>query len=194
MKNRFIVLLAGLFLGVLAGCGDVTQGEVQGDVQGEPAQIDPQTQQPFCYMCPVAPGHTESMATRQPVLNEKTGQYICFPCEPTNYCGDGICEYPENSTNCSYDCGPAPTPYCGDYVCNNGETCSSCSFDCGSCPVTPYCGDGVCNGTETCSSCSGDCGTCPTGPTCGDGICEYPETRLNCRADCYIQTCIYACP
>lgn len=194
MKNRLVVLLAGLFLGVLAGCGDIAQGEVQGDVQGEPAQIDPQTQQPFCYACPVAPGGVESMSVREPVL-DKSGSYICYPCEPTGYCGDGYCQYPENRTNCSYDCGPAPTGYCGDYVCNNGETCSSCSFDCGGCQPTPYCGDGVCNGSDSCSSCPGDCGACqPPGGYCGDGICEYPETRFNCRADCYIQYCIEACP
>lgn len=190
MKNRLVVLLAGLSLGVLAACGGVTmQDEVVRNA--EPAQLDPQTHEPFCYMCPVAPGGTQSMSTRKPVLDEKSASYVCPPCDGGGYCGDGSCDYPENSSNCPTDCG-APA-YCGDGYCNGGESCSSCSTDCGACP-TPYCGDGICNNGETCSSCSNDCGTCPTGPVCGDGICEYPETRTSCRVDCFIPNCIYACP
>ena len=168
MKNRLIVLLAGLFLGVLAGCGDMSQDEVQGDVQGEPAQIDPQTKEPFCYACPLEPVQAQGVSTRQPVLNEKTGLYVCPVCPGTGYCGDGMCNGSESYYTCSSDCA-APAPYCGD---------------------------GRCNGTETCSSCSRDCGTCqPTGGFCGDGICQTGsgENRTNCYTDCKYQ-CIYACP
>lgn len=209
MKNRLVVLLAGLSLGVLAACGNVTTQD-EAVSKAEPAQMDPQTHEPFCYMCPVAPGGTQTMATRKPVYDEKSASYVCYPCDggtcgdgycdlgestscPSDcgggYCGDGFCGSGESCSSCSADCGTCA--YCGDGYCNNGETCSSCPGDCGSCP-TPYCGDGVCNNGEDCSSCSNDCGSC--GPVCGDGICEYPETRYNCRADCYITTCIYACP
>jgi hypothetical protein len=188
MKNRLIVLLAGLSLGVLAACGGVTQPEASASSVGEPAQLDPKTNTPFCYACPVAPGQVETQAVRTPHQDSVTGQYICNPCGTT--CGDGVCDYPENSANCPSDCGGS-TAYCGDGICNNGETCGSCSNDCGSCG--PVCGDGLCNGGETCGSCSYDCGSCNPGPVCGDGICEYPETRTNCRVDC-MPTCYYACP
>jgi hypothetical protein len=164
VKNRLVVLLAGLSLGVLAACGGVSTGEPL----GEPAQVDPVTHTPFCYACPVAPGQVTEMA-RTPVADD-TGALYCLPCEGDGYCGDGVCNGAESCSSCSYDCGSCPPPaaYCGDGVCNGSESCSSCAGDCGACPP-------------------------PDGGYCGDGVCAYPETRTNCRADC-LYTCYYACP
>lgn len=191
MKNRLIVLLAGMFLGALAACGGVQPEEMQGEVQGEAAQIDPQTKEPFCYACPLEPVQAQGLSTRQPVRNEKTGLYICPPCGDT--CGNGICDSTESQYNCPSDCGSG---ICGDGICGGNESCSTCSTDCGACPS---CGDGICQSwaSETCSSCSSDCGTCPPPPPeyCGDGICQSwnGENSTNCRADCRY-ACIYACP
>jgi hypothetical protein len=159
MKNRLAVLMSALCLSVMTACGNVAPEETQ----GEPALQDPQTHAFYCPVCPVAPGQVEEMS-REPATDTVTAQIICPPCEGTS-CGDGYCQYPENSTNCSVDCG-TPSPYCGDHVCNNGESCSTCSGDCGSC-----------------------------GTYCGDGICQYPETRTSCWADCYITSCsVPPCP
>lgn len=94
-------------------------------------------------------------------------------------CGDGMCDNPEDCTNCDQDCGVCP-PGCGDGTCDNPEDCTSCSADCGVCP--PECGDGTCDNPENCTSCSADCGACP--PECGDGTCETTETCSNCGQDC----------
>lgn len=165
MKNRLVVLLAGLSLGVLAACGPVEQAEVQGDAQFEPAQVDPQTKEPFCYACPLEPVQAQGMSTRQPVMDEKTGMYVCPTCPGSTFCGDGICQYPESYSSCSQDC-----PYV---------------------PPAAYCGDGACNGSETCSSCSRDCICVPS--TCGNGLCQAGENKYNCPSDCP-NTCLRACP
>lgn len=164
MKNRVVVLLAGLFLGVLAACGPVSQDEAQGEVQFEPAQLDPQTKTPFCYACPVEPVQAQAMTARMPVRDDASGEYLCPVC---------------------------PGPVCGNGYCESGESYYSCPSDCSYVPPPTYCGDGACNGTETCSSCSQDCICVPS--TCGNGLCQAGENKYNCPGDCP-NTCIRACP
>ncbi len=215
MKNRFVVVLAGLFLGVLSACGP-SQTEQE---QPAPAPEQQQLTSVEPFMCPVCPvmaqaGAVNAQAQGRPaVKDEVSGLYRCPPCEPYGYCGDGYCGFDEDSYSCPYDCGNGG--YCGDGWCNSsiGESSYNCSADCGS---PPYCGDGICNGNENYTTC-GDCpppstwcgdgicnggedswscpGDCGSGGYCGDGFCEYPETRYNCRADCYYRTCLVEpCP
>ncbi len=108
---------------------------------GEPAQVDPETQMPFCDDCPATAGQGKPLA-RKPVVDAVTGELVCMPCDGKSSCMDGMCK--------------------------GGETCGSCSFDCGSCPpppTSPYCGDDICNGGETGESCLRDCHA--SGPVLG---------------------------
>ena len=105
------------------------------------------------------------------------------------FCGDGICEFPENEFDCPFDCG-----YCGDGFCSLNEDFISCPSDCG------YCGDGYCTGGETPEDCQVDCGFCGDGicdpwyeeeycfddcpGVCGDGICSFDESLASCPEDC----------
>lgn len=61
-------------------------------------------------------------------------------------CGDGICAYWENSSNCSVDC------YCGDGFCHYDEAPWTCAADC-----STFCGDMQCNGAENTQTCPEDC-------------------------------------
>ncbi len=52
---------------------------------------------------------------------------------PSGKCGDGTCDGPETSANCSADCKnatPATQDKCGDGVCDGPETSTNCSADC----------------------------------------------------------------
>ncbi|WP_224372126.1 solute carrier organic anion transporter [Hyalangium versicolor] len=140
MKNRLVVVLMGLSLGVLAACGEVAEAKPP----GRSAQVDPVTHEPSCNLCPVEAvkkGHVTS-TSRTPVQDAATGGYYCPPC-------DG-----------------EPSP-CGDGLCSNNETCSSCSSDCGTCPPSTWCGDGACNGGETSTTCPSDCPSTTSGPVLG---------------------------
>ncbi|MCD6403229.1 MAG: hypothetical protein J7K98_02790 [Candidatus Aenigmarchaeota archaeon] len=73
-------------------------------------------------------------------------------------CGNGACEFGENSNNCCMDCG------CPDgYECKE-NTCVAVG------EVTPVCGNGLCEEGENSNNCCIDCG-CPTGYECKDGVC-----------------------
>jgi hypothetical protein len=146
VKKHLFVLLAGLWLGALAACGEVTLGEQS---RGEPALVDPETHTPFCLECPMPYGlQVAAMSmSRKPVADGETGELKCLPCG-------------------------GELSFCGDGMCNGGETCGSCSTDCGVCPPpASYCGDGTCNGGETSASCPSDCGS-PAGPVLGQ-IARY---------------------
>ncbi|PTL81649.1 tenascin-X [Vitiosangium sp. GDMCC 1.1324] len=159
MKMRCVVVLVGLSLGGLVGCGSAEL-----DAQATaPAPVQDKTEALDCP-CGFAPGNQGVSA-----LN------ACQPC--AYICGDGICDssHGETSDNCSSDC--APLPWCGDGVCNGGETSATCAVDCS--PPTAWCGDGLCNNGETSATCALDC----NGPTCGDGLCTSEEMSW-CTADC----------
>jgi hypothetical protein len=120
-------------------------------------------------------------------------------CGPGGYapdcktCGDGICQYPDDSKLCPEDCGicgdgvcsfleAGPNggscpkdcfTVCGNGECEGGESPESCPPDCGGC------GDGQCGTAETAQSCPGDCP-----PDCGDGKCQAGENPGSCPADC----------
>jgi hypothetical protein len=90
---------------------------------------------------------------------------VCYPAAP-GFCGDGLCEPPDEScSSCPSDCGEC-YPICGNGLCEMGEVCSTCSIDCGACPGpgsgsgSPSCGNGSCEMGEVCSTCSIDCGAC----------------------------------
>lgn len=62
--------------------------------------------------------------------------------EYEEYCGDGICQYPETNINCPEDCPADEEPEdCGDGICQATETCETCPEDCGVCPVILTCED-----------------------------------------------------
>ena len=96
------------------------------------------------------------------------------------FCGNGICEYGENSNNCCIDCG-----------CDNGYKCENNTCI----EVKPICGDGICSPNENCYDCPKDC-KCKEGeycsdidkkcikPICGNGKCEPFESFDNCCDDC----------
>lgn len=112
-------------------------------------------------------------------------------------CGNHVCAYGENHTNCPADC-PDTGLFCGDAVCNNGETQSTCCTDCrcpgsyqcinNECQATTYqCGDNVCNAQETCESCPADCGVCE----CIEGQMEYVDCGTGWKPNIWaVQQCI----
>jgi len=60
--------------------------------------------------------------------NTVTGVMCCLGTATTSkYCGDGVCDSGENSSNCPNDC----VDNCGNGVCDSSENNVSCSSDCG---------------------------------------------------------------
>lgn len=111
----------------------------------------------------------------------------CGSCPPPIVCGNALCQFGESCSNCAADCGPCPTTVCGNSACELGESCSSCEADCGACPTCP---NGICDAAETCSTCAQDCGGCGGGggggnqPVCGNTVCQSGESCSNCATDC----------
>jgi probable HAF family extracellular repeat protein len=108
--------------------------------------------------------------------------------DPGTCCGDSVCEGPEDSTNCSNDCG-AP-PFCGDDTCDAGEDPCTCPADCGVPPVSETsCTNGVdddCDGFLDCDDedCDGDpaCTCLPKNATCTlDTECCSGNCKANGR-------------
>ncbi|HXU31968.1 MAG TPA: hypothetical protein VN851_15460 [Thermoanaerobaculia bacterium] len=80
-----------------------------------------------------------------PVLAVRpVGNLIPFP----ENCGDFVCSFDEDCSNCPDDCGPCFPTECGDFFCNPsvGESCSTCPTDC-SCDAD---GDGVGDSGDNC--------------------------------------------
>lgn len=112
--------------------------------------------------------------------------------EPTDYCGDGICQSDESCSSCISDCGE-----CKKSV---GESCSR-NADCEDsycvhdiCRYSStYCGDGYCDSGESCLDCSEDCNECTgniylTGPSSNSifankGYTHMPEIRVGNDGD-----------
>jgi beta-glucanase (GH16 family) len=104
----------------------------------------------------------------------------------STYCGDGTCSGPEDSCNCSDDCGPPPA---SESVCDDGldDDCdgnTDCDdTDCNGDPacVPPSCGDSTCAPAEDQCNCPEDCGTPPaTETTCNDGMDEDCDGDVDC--------------
>lgn len=96
-------------------------------------------------------------------------------------CGDLICQDPEDSSNCSVDCG---TPaVCGDGTCDVGESSCSCTADCGAPPSSELglCSDGMDNDCDGFTDCAdNDC--------LGDSACQAVDcsafgTKSSCNAE-----------
>ncbi len=117
-------------------------------------------------------------------------------CKPYQYCGDGICASPtETSANCVMDC---PLSTCGNGVCDsnlpglNKENFENCPRDCP--PVNDdardiagvgFCGDGYCQISESPYTCSEDCAKSKRAGSIVDvtpnnDICEWGELPGNC--------------
>ena len=145
---------------------------------------------------PGTTGQARAAIEQCPLTADGQNLYPYPYCEPVGYCGDGVCDYNEDSYSCSWDCGPASycgdgycypamgeyegscasDCYCGDGICNSDEGVTLCPKDCG-CPN--LCGNGVCNNNEGTTTCPGDCGT-----LCGDGACNGAENSSSCPSDC----------
>jgi len=107
---------------------------------------------------------------------------------PGTCCGDSVCEGPEDSSNCSNDCG-AP-PLCGDDVCDAGEDPCTCPADCGISPASETsCTNNVdddCDGAVDCDDqdCDGDlaCTCLPKNAACTlDAECCSGDCKANGR-------------
>jgi coxsackievirus/adenovirus receptor len=106
-----------------------------------------------------------------PCHAKNAGVYIRYEGEcstevkPEAYCGDGICDGPENSDNCPKDC--YTTTDC-NRTCDYTKCPQGCAWDMNSC-VT-------------------GCWESSTSGYCGDGICDVTENSDNCPRDCYVTT------
>ncbi|WP_408888161.1 hypothetical protein ACJ2CR_22985 [Myxococcus faecalis] len=117
MKQRLVVILGALGLGVVMGCGGaVEQAPEQAASASASLWDDPQ----------------------EPALCKENGEcgsgedWVTCPadCEPpTDTCGDGACLGAETHQSCPLDCD-APVDGCGDGYCTGAETHQSCPLDC----------------------------------------------------------------
>ncbi|MDH5717137.1 MAG: DUF4215 domain-containing protein [Spirochaetia bacterium] len=134
-------------------------------------------------------------------VNEENCDYGTATCETCNadcsaplsltgeYCGDLICNGPEDSSSCVTEC----PVNCGNGTLDEGEIC-----DDGNTTEETECA----YGTSTCTTCNSNC-TAElnlTGDTCGDGVTNGPEvcddgnTVTETNADCpYGTTCTTFC-
>lgn len=90
---------------------------------------------------------------------------------PTNDCGDGVCNRDETSLSCPQDCQTTTTNCNENNICevSKGEDSDTCSADC-------YCGDAVCDSYErSTNSCSQDCNTQTPAGFCGNDIVDAGE-------------------
>ena len=102
----------------------------------------------------------------------ETSKTCPMDCPVQPYCGDGSCDFPENTVNCQQDCAASA---CGDGQCVSPETASSCPADC---KPGVLCGNGTCDSSESQASCPADCSSC------GDGSCSGNESASQCAMDC----------
>jgi hypothetical protein len=202
MKKLFSLLIL-IFLLTNLSLVNAEDCPTSTDAQGCPDQA-----QKDCYsnMC------IQNGGTPISEIMEDGCEYIGCDNTPSSlYCGDGVCDPGEDSTNCQIDClqtCPTNLPircpdgscantmidcesqgtYCGDGNCDfyEGETVENCQIDClQTCPTNlPIrCPDGSCAITyEACSTSNLD--------ICGNGICESSESTYSCSIDCESQlTC-----
>ncbi|MDO8631009.1 MAG: MopE-related protein, partial [Phycisphaerales bacterium] len=112
------------------------------------------------------------------------------------FCGNNICEPPENKCNCPNDCGLPPAENCTNSVdddCDGMNACAdpNCTTD-GTFPCD-VCGFGGCSGCERC----GGCGSCP--PDCGSPVTwetsctDGMDNDCSGKADCSDPQCLSAC-
>ncbi|MCP3058803.1 tenascin-X [Myxococcus sp. K38C18041901] len=117
MKQRLVVILGALGLGVVMGCGGAVE-QAPEPTASEAASLwdDPQ----------------------EPALCKQDGEcgsgedWVTCPadCEPPpDTCGDGACLGAETHQSCPADCD-APGDGCGDGYCIGTETHQSCPLDC----------------------------------------------------------------
>jgi hypothetical protein len=92
----------------------------------------------------------------------------CADCWASYCCGDGVCESPENNTNCAIDC--PETPGCSVEICNNSvdDDCDG-QTDCDDkdCASAPAC-TSTCKGFK--KSCTGNADCCSG--KCNKGVCR----------------------
>jgi hypothetical protein len=117
------------------------------------------------------------------------------PTPTPGYCGDGTCNYGQETLcegaggypDCPNDQGlevcPNDCSVCGDGYCTGPEVDNQQN-----CPQDCTCGNGVCDPGEGGSTCPADCPTpTPTpspSPVCGDGFCNAGEDAASCPCDC----------
>jgi hypothetical protein len=115
-------------------------------------------------------------------------------CAANPYC----CEIewtPMCVADCFYRCGGCLLDMCGDGLCSWPENCSNCTEDC-QCTVGPKCHYGTCC-TSPCAGlecgtdvCGNDCGGCPDGAYCVQGKCVAEQMESCCgNAECGIDPC-----
>lgn len=106
--------------------------------------------------------------------------------ETVSFCGDGICDSNETSSNCCTDCN------CGTgQICVNNTCTEFGGFIMPEIKLVSFCGDGFCAPNENSSNCCTDCG-CPAGMACNNNTCTgmfiiqpinftllSPETKLS---------------
>lgn len=115
-------------------------------------------------------GDSQSCTTGEGYSGSQTCSSQCQwdPCEPTEFCGDGIVNDGEQCDNGITNGQFCSAPY--------GGTCNYCSSSCQPQTITgPSCGDLTKNGQEEC-----------------DGTDGVPDTHHTCQADCtllYIPFC-----
>ncbi|MEK6608372.1 MAG: LamG-like jellyroll fold domain-containing protein [Myxococcota bacterium] len=107
-----------------------------------------------------------------------------------NACGDGICDFPVDCTNCPEDCiaGECGGGACGDGTCDVPGDCMSCPEDCTKADcVAPgdgmSCDNGACDLPADCFSCADEClpEDCET---CGNATCDAPVDCDICPEEC----------
>lgn len=98
-------------------------------------------------------------------------------CVPSEYCGDGVCQFNEDCSLCPQDCGTCKVSLGGDCISDLNCESGFCVHNICRLSAT-YCGDYYCDVEETCTSCPYDCGGCET------GYCVYSDGITQCNKEC----------
>ncbi|GEN05671.1 hypothetical protein SAMN05443572_101781 [Myxococcus fulvus] len=118
MKQRLVVILGALGLGVVMGCGGAVEQSPEPTASVAASLWDDEQQEPALCKKDGECGSGEDWVT------------CPADCEPPqDTCGDGACLGAETHQSCPADCD-APVDGCGDGYCTGTETHQSCALDC----------------------------------------------------------------
>lgn len=206
MNKRHNIIIVGLSLLLLVGCGDDSNGpalSIGGTTGGTgTGSVDTMSGDVVESTDEDVPAPKDLIEEEQSAPVDIAPDVVMITsCE--DRCGeaasDSACgctpECTQDDPCCDdYEALCVETGECGDGTCDPGEE-AECEEDCGEPPVASCegrCGEykkgAPCQCDDECwkfEDCCDDLGeVCTGGPICGDGDCEQGETEVSCPSDC----------